>query len=362
MSLVWEFISEMNAGRMCEISRDLMPVINEDEQTRDYRTRVGEEKMFNTPLYNIQEMFMSCLQEMPESGNTQIYLQDYVIDKSTEHSEQLQRLLKQNKTSIKSIYINTNYTYNSLCEIIDLFSLTNLGHLQKLVYCGEVRSKKTEINQILFPSLQNVTLLNGEWISDEENLSKNLARVQNLQYLYFDNFELSHKILEAFFNFISGKKILKQLTFKLKILSRKEHDFHDCKRWNLDLSQHLTLSKLHLQLPERLQLNISTPSLVDVTLEATNLEKSSVLLSRDMLNIESVELNTINISSGSLQNFISVLENLPKSVTVKMLDIRPEEEYGSVREIIRRSQTFHVIRDCKDWCGWVIEFQTRKPS
>jgi hypothetical protein len=360
MSTVWEFISEMNAGRMCAISNDLMSVINEDRKTRDFRTRVGEEKMFDTPLYNIQEIFMSCLQEMPESKNAQICLQDYVIDKRTEHSKQLQRLLKQNKTNIKSLYITTDYTSNSLCEIIDLFSLTGLSHLQKLVYYGE-REKEAQISRILFPSLQNVTLLYGSWTKDQNNLSENLSRLQNLQYLYIGRFVLSHKILETFFNFISSQKSMKELI--LEGFDCKEHDYplYDCKRLNLDLSQHSTLSKVQLyRLPGRLQLNVTTPSLANVKLSAIKLDKSSLLLSRDMLNIKRVKLEDIKMSAGSLQNFITDLENLPQSVTVEMVDIKPDTEYESVREKIRSSQTFQVIDDN---CLWrVIEFKTRKSS
>ncbi|XP_060551982.1 uncharacterized protein LOC132713410 [Ruditapes philippinarum] len=353
MSKICEFISGMNADWMCEILNDLMSVINEDEETRDYRTRTRYEDIYNTPLYNIQKMFMSCLQELPESENIQLCLQDFFIVRHTEvHSKLLQRLLKQNKTNIKSLYIYTR----SLREIIDLFSLTDLSHIQKLFYHGDW--KEDEISRILFPSLQCVTLRQGTWINDEENLSENLARVQNLQYLYIKHFTLSHKILETFYNFISAQKSMKELT--LWQLDCKEHGRRrDCKRWNLDLSQHSTLSKLYLQeLPGRLQLNITTPSLVDVTLWNINLDdESSLLLSRDMLNIERVELWEIEMSAESLQNFISVLENLPQSVTVEMDAITPEKEHDRVRENIRSSQTFHVIQD-----RWGIEFITIKPS
>jgi hypothetical protein len=225
--------------------------------------------------------------------------------------------------------------------------------------------KEAEISRILFPSLQYVTLFRGTWINDEENLNENLARVQNLQYLYIKYFALSHKMLEPFYNFISAQKSMKELT--LSWLNCKEHGRyrrHDCKRWNLDLSQHSTLSKLDLQaLPGRLQLNITTPSLVNVTLWRINLDdESSLLLSRDMLNIECVELKWIEMSAESLQNFMTVLENLPQSVTVEMYGIKPETEYYYVRENIRSSQTFHVIQDEDDWRGRVIEFKTIKPS
>jgi hypothetical protein len=303
---------------------------------------------------------MACLQEMPESENIQLCLQDFFIDWHTMHSEQLQRLLKQNKTNIKSLFITMYNTSSSLRGIIDLFSFTDLSHIQKLFYYGN--EKDAEISRILFPSLQSVSLFFGTWTNDEGNLSKNMTRCQNLQYLYIFNFKLSHKILETIFNFISGQKSMKELT--LMDLDCEEHGRPDCKRWNLDLSQHSTLSKLGLALlPGRLQLNISTPSLVDVELYDINLDKSSLLLPRDMLNIERVKLCYIEMSAGSLQNFINVLENLPQTVTVKMEAIKPETEYDRVKENIRRSQTFHVIQEeDKDKWGQIFVFKTIKPS
>ncbi|XP_060589553.1 uncharacterized protein LOC132744789 [Ruditapes philippinarum] len=362
MSIVWKLIIEMNADLMYAISNDLMSVINEDAITREQRTWTGYKYMYQTPLYNIQKMFMSCIQEMPESENIQLSLQDFFIDWRTKHSEQLQRLSKQNKTNIKSLYIDIRDTFRSLCEIIDVFSLTDLSHIQKLYYDGDGK-EEAMISRILFPSLQSVTLSSGKWPNDDENLGENLARLQNLQYLYIEWFMLSHKILETFSNFISGQKSMKELT--LRRFSCKEHGYrlYDCKRWNLDLSQHLTLSKLNLyKLFGRLQLNISTPSLVNVTLNYINLDESSVLLSCDMLNIERVELQDISMSEGSLQNFITVLDNLPQSVTVKMADIEPETEYKRIKENIRRSQTFHVIQDHGDYWRGAFEFKTRKPS
>ncbi|XP_060602274.1 uncharacterized protein LOC132755426, partial [Ruditapes philippinarum] len=86
MSKIWEFVIELNSDRMCAISNDLMSVINEDEITRDYRTRTRGEDI--------------------------------------------------------------------LREIIELFSLKDLSHIQKLHYIGSRKSKKeAETNRILFPSM-----------------------------------------------------------------------------------------------------------------------------------------------------------------------------------------------------------------
>jgi hypothetical protein len=154
---------------------------------------------------------------------------------------------------------------------------------------------------------------------------------------------------------------MKELT--LYRLRCKEHGRRDCKRLHLDLSQHTTLSKLDLEeLPGRPQLNISTPSLVYVRLWYINLDESSFLLLRDMSNIERVVLGSIEMSARNLQNFITVLENLPQSVTVRMYAIKPETEYDSVRENIRRSQTFHVIQEENENDLQPFEFKTIKPS
>ncbi|XP_060586304.1 uncharacterized protein LOC132742043, partial [Ruditapes philippinarum] len=120
----------------------------------------------------------------------------------------------------------------------------NLSHIQNLYYHGDSREMEAEINWILFPSLQYITVCRGKWTNDEEDLNE-----------------------------------------------------------------------------------------------------SSLLLSRDMLNVERVKLWFIEMSAESLQNFITVLENLPQSVTVTMVDITPETEFDRVRENIRSSQTFHVIQD-----------------
>ncbi|XP_060603628.1 uncharacterized protein LOC132756548 [Ruditapes philippinarum] len=349
MSNIWEFISKLNADRMCAISNDLMTVRNEDEKTRDFRIRTCvEHYIYTIPFYVIQTMFMSCLQEMPESENIQLCLQDFFIDAINEHSELLQRLLKQNKHNIKSLYIDTINTSRKLHELIDLFSLTDLCHIQTLFYEDD-EEKEAEINLILFPSLQSVTLRTGKWTNGEETLNENLARCQKLQYLHISSFTLSHKIMETIFNFVYHQKLMKELT--LKGLKCKEHVGHECERWNLDVSQHSTLTKLKLRNFPRLHLNITTPSLVNVKLSSINLDESSLILSCDMLNIAHLELKEIDMSAGSLQK-ITLLENLPQTVTVEMGYIKPFTEYDRIRENIRRSQTFNVIRD-DDWLSVV---------
>jgi hypothetical protein len=356
MSMICECISKMNPSRICEISNDLMSVINEDKETRDFRTKTDGEDRLDIPLRKLQNKYLSYLQEMPESETIQLCLQDFFIIENDASSGQLQRLLKQNKTKVRSLYIKIGCNPVSLREIIDIFSLTDLSCIQKL-YLSCDREKEAEINSILFPSLQAVTLnVNCQGAHGEETLSENLVRLQYLQYLHIGGFSLSHKRLETFFNFIFGRQSMKVLT--LGPFNCKEHGRLMCNTLNFDLSQHSNLTKLHLQQFPSLRLDITTPSLVYVKLWDINLDKRSVLLSRHMLNIEHVVLWGIEIPARNLQNFITVLENLPQSVTVEMTAIEPETSFECVRENIRGSQTFLVMQNEP----WAFVFKLIKPS
>jgi predicted transcriptional regulator len=78
-----------------------------------------------------------------------------------------------------------------------------------------------------------------------------------------------------------------------------------------------------------------------------------------MLNIELVELKEIEMPAGSLQKFITVLENLPQSVTVGMSAIKPETEYERVKENIRLLKSFQIIRPDKE-TSRSIEFEKQQ--
>jgi hypothetical protein len=306
-------------------------------------------------------MFISFLKEKPESENMQVSLQDVFIARNNEHSEQLQRLSKQNKTNIKSLQINTYNTSTSLREFIELFSLKDLSNIQKSYYYGRWK-KKAEIRLLLFPSVQSVTLSWGEWTENDtenhtENLGEHFAKLQNLQCLHIQWFRLSHKILEIIFKSIQDKKSMKALTFNE--LFCKEHRRRECKGLNLDLSKHLNLKKLYLERLPTLLLNTTTPTLINVELRGIILDENSLLLSAVMLNIERVKLWEIEMPAGCLNNFIAELENLPQLVTVEMYDIIPEIEYTCVREHIRSSKAFDVTADDH---YMVFEFKTRKTS
>ncbi|XP_060604664.1 uncharacterized protein LOC132757409 [Ruditapes philippinarum] len=123
ISTICQFIGKLNPTIMCEISEGFMFVINDDEETREYRSRTDVKYMHYHTLYNIQNMLLSCFKEMTESKHTQLCLQDVFISCDNVHNEHLQCLAKLNRTNIKSLDINGNNTSCSLCEVIDLFSL-----------------------------------------------------------------------------------------------------------------------------------------------------------------------------------------------------------------------------------------------
>jgi uncharacterized protein YcbK (DUF882 family) len=148
-----------------------MSVIDKDEITRNYRTRARGEHLHDKPLRDIQKVLLICVKEMPENERSHLCLQDVFIDRDTVHNKHLQRLSKQNKTNIKSLYLDTSETASNVLEIIDLFGLKDLNCLQKLYYNGYNR-KETEVDILLFPCLQTLSLLWGQLTRSEGNLSQ----------------------------------------------------------------------------------------------------------------------------------------------------------------------------------------------
>ena len=133
----------------------------------------------------------------------------------------------------------------------------------------------------------------------------------------------------------------------------------------MDLSQLTHLTYVYLERLPPLQLNITTPSLVDFTLSVINIDESLLLLSPEMLNFKRVKFSYIEMSAEYLQNNVKVLETLPQSATVEMIWclIKPETERERFRNEIRSSQAFNVTRDYKNKSGkWSFTFKTIKPS
>jgi hypothetical protein len=182
--------------------------------------------------------------------------------------------------------------------------------------------------------------------------------IENLQFLCIEYFTLSHKILETIFDFVSGKTSMREVS--LLSLYCKEHG-RGCKSFDLDLSQHSLLTMLDLQWLPSLQLNVTTSSLISIHLSGIRLVEGSLLLSATMVNITHLELAGTEMSSAeSLQNFIKALENIPQSVTINMVKIKPDAEYENVKKYIRNSETFDVTDDNTHWPQKFL-FKTIKP-
>jgi hypothetical protein len=296
-----KFICDMNAKVMCKLSHDLMSVVNNDEETRNYRTRTGGEKIDKNPLFKIQNVLLSCLKRVSESENLQLYIQDLFIDRSNKQDTQLQEVAKQNENNIKSVYVSTKNSSASFCEIIYIFSLTNIKFIQKAYFEG-YKMKTTAIeNSIFAPSC-------------ERNLGEIMTTFKDLQSLHIGKIAMCHEELKSILNFITSNKVLKQI--ELFELTCTKH-YRSCERIIVDLSQHSHLTKLRLGFLPALQLNMTSPSLVDVNLWHINLGDSS-LLSPDMLKIKSVSLGSIQMSVLSKNELTDVLENLPQPVEVNM--------------------------------------------
>ncbi|XP_060575292.1 uncharacterized protein LOC132732801 [Ruditapes philippinarum] len=408
MSKVFVFISNMNPKLMSAISSDLMPVINNDEITIKYRTLTSYTvRMQIKPLEDIQDMYISCAKERKENTDLKLCLQDFFINencKQENYFKQLQQLCQQNKENIKSIMI-LNKGICSLQEIINLFTLTDLPHIEKLFYRGEIVEE--EIMSLLLKPLKCLTVLSSKWKNHKfvgrccplsAEINERLITLQHLECLNIDCFTMTHEVMETLLNFLTSKKSMKEVT--LYNLYCSDH-YTSCRGFNFDLSQHSQLrrlgfgdipvsqlnmdvslleecnvgklykpgvvssylsqlpaaSKLHLlwcsylESPSDIETMVQTLPLLHhlkvVRLQGINLGERSLTLSPQMINIESVDLLYITMSCSVLHDLITVINKLPHTVTVYMIgcDIKPKTEFEKFKTFRKQSDNFVVTDD-----------------
>ncbi|XP_060558589.1 uncharacterized protein LOC132718907 [Ruditapes philippinarum] len=424
MSKVFVFISNMNPKLMSTISSDLMPVINNDEKTSKYRTLTGYDYMYIDPLQDTQDMYISCAKESQENKDLKLCLQDFFINekcKQENYFKQLQHLCQQNKENIKSIMIE-NEGICSLQEIINLFTLSDLPHIEKLYYQGEIVEE--EIMSLLLKPLKCLTVMSNKWENHQfvgkrcllsAEINGRLVKLQHLECLYVESFTMTHEVMKTLLNFLT-KKSMKEIS--LCNLECSDHDT-SCRGFNLDLSLHSQLRCLGLSLIPVSQLNmdvslleecevgelykpgvvssylsqlpaasklqsfrcsclesssdietmLQTLSLLyhvkDVRLYRINLGERSLTLSPQMINIERVDLWYITMSCSVLYDLITVINKLPHTVTVYMegCDIKPETEFENFKTFIKQSDNFVVTSDGTLKSGvYVFQFKTTTTS
>ncbi|XP_060592506.1 uncharacterized protein LOC132747192 [Ruditapes philippinarum] len=421
MSKVFVFISNMNPKLMSAISSDLMPVINNDEITIKYRTLTIYDYMYIKPLQEIQDMYIYCAKERKENKDLQLCLQDFIINekcKQENYFKQLQYLCQQNKENIKSIMIENEGIYG-LQEIIKLFTISDLPHIEKLYYEGEIVEE--EIMSLLLNPLKCLTMSTCKWENHKfvgkrcrlsAEINGRLVKLQHLECLHIQGFTMTHKVMETLLNILTSKKSMKEI--KLYRLYCGDHDTL-CRGFNLDLSQHsqlrclgfgmIPVSQLNMdvslleecdvgklykpgfvssylnQLPAArklqklecsyLELSSDIDTMVQtlpllhhvkvVTLQRINLGERLLTLSPQMINIERVNLYNITMSCSVLHDLITVINKLLQTVTVWLAgcDIKPETEFEKFKTFIKHSDNFVVTGDGTMRSGvYSFEFKT----
>ncbi|XP_060603870.1 uncharacterized protein LOC132756749 [Ruditapes philippinarum] len=421
-SKVFVFISNMNPKLMSAISSDLMPVINNDEITIKYRTLTRYDRMYIMRLQDIQDMYISCAKERKENKDLKLCLQDFVINENCQQEnylKQLQQLCQQNKENIKSIMIE-NKGICSLQEIIKLFTLSDLPHIEKLCYCGEIVGM--EIMSLFLNPLKCLTVIsskleNHQCVGKRRRLSAEingrLVTLQHLECLNIEYFTMTHQVMETLFNILTSKKSMKDII--LYSLYCSDHKNTSCTGFNLDLSQHSQLSNLRLskipvsqlnidvslleeccvgelykpgvvssylsQLPEASKLqtfkcrylesssDIDTMlqtlpllhHLKDVWLSMINLGERSLKLSPEMISNKSIYFTRVAMSCSVLHDLITVINKLSNTLAVSLrcCDIKPDREFKKFKTFIKHSDDFVVTYDgtMKSGDYW-FEFKT----
>ncbi|XP_060605535.1 uncharacterized protein LOC132758034 [Ruditapes philippinarum] len=327
------------------------------------------------------------------------------------------------KNNIKSIMIQNKGICN-LQEIISLFTLSHLPHIEKLYYQSDIVEE--EIMSLLLKPLKCLTVSSCKWENHQfvgkrcrlsAEINGGLVKLQHLECLYIDCFTMTHEVMETLLNFLTSKKSMKEII--LYSLNCSDHDT-SCRGFNLDLSQHSQLRNLGLSYIPVSQLNMDVslleecivgelykPGVVSsylsqlpaanklqtfrcvdlrsssdietmlqtvpllyhvkyVSLVRMNLGERSLTLSPQMINIERVNLfYIITMSCSVLHDLITVINKLPHTVTVGMegCDIKPETEFENFKTFIKQSDNFVVTYDGTLKSGvYLFEFKTSTAS
>ncbi|XP_060587317.1 uncharacterized protein LOC132742839 [Ruditapes philippinarum] len=422
MSKMFVFISNLNPKLMSAISSNLMPVINNDEITSKYRTFTGYDYMYIDPLQDIQDMYISCANERQENKDLKLCLQDFIIKEKCQQEiyfKQLQHLCQHNKENIKSIMIE-NKGICSLQEMINLLTLSDLPHIEKIYYKGEIVEE--EIMSLCLNPLKCLTLVSSKWENHKfvgircwlsEEINGRLVKLQHLEHLHIQGFTMTHEVMNTLLNVLTSQKSMKEI--RLYRLYCSDHKNSSCRGFDLDLSQHSHLRCLGLGLIPVSQLNMDVslleechigklykPGVVlsylsqlpaasklqtfgcsdlesssdkesvlqtlpllhhmkNVRLYNINLGKRSLTLSPQMINIECIDLFYIKMSCSVLYDLITVISKLPHTVSVYIggCDIKPETEFENFKAFIIHSDNFLVTRfGTKESGVYVFEFKT----
>ncbi|XP_060584957.1 uncharacterized protein LOC132740913 [Ruditapes philippinarum] len=421
MSKVFIFISKMNPKLMSKISSVLMHVVDYDEKTGKYRTMTDYDYRYADELKDIQDMFMAAAKECQKNKDLKICLQDVFINEKC-HDENyfchLQHLILQNKENIKSINIE-NEGICSTRKLIKLFALSDLPKIEKIYYNGEI--KEREMIRLLLKPLKCLTVMSCKWENNDfvekrcplsSDLNGHLIELQHLQCLHLSCFIMCHSEMAAMFDFLTDK--ISMMDIKLLSLYCSDHDT-SCMGFNFDISGHSHLRCLGLHDIPVSQLNINVSLLEECTvgelfkpdvlksylrrlpaacklqtlecgdlessddietmlqtlpllhhvkdlrLHGINLGERSIELSCQMSNIENVILWYMTMSCTALHDLITVVSDLPHSVTVEMrgCDITPETEFEKLKASAKDSDKIMVTIDDTIQSGeYVFEFKT----
>ncbi|XP_053387713.1 uncharacterized protein LOC123541823 [Mercenaria mercenaria] len=408
MSNVFIFISGIDAKCFSFLSEGLMNVINKDKITKTYRSmsRLYDYRTYIQPLKDIQDIYISCINENPKNNDLKLCLQDLLIDRDCHQEsyyENLQRLAIHNKDNMKSLCIKIGI--HSVQEVLYTLAPFDMGSVDKIYYEGEC--KESDLILLLPASVKCITVISSIWQNDNflgdysswsSKLSQMFLNMHQLEAINIDCFKMSHDELGEFLNHLRNRKSMKEIL--LYCLFCKDHGA-SCDGFNLDLSHHSDLRTLALNdIPlSSLKINpsaledcdvglLSKPGLLSSYLEhlprarklhsfaCGQFESSSdietMLATLPLLDqvkefrfsdinlgerpfsllsatkcIQNIQLDKVTMSGSSLSALVKAVEKLPQTVIVGIRDcnIKPKEKLDEVKTYIQRSNHFEVTFD-----------------
>lgn len=395
------FISGFHMELSSSISRELMKIVNEDEKTKKYRS-THQEMLSQSPLKDLQEMYISCCNEIPCEKEASLCLQDVFIGRNCQQ-EQYRKHLKQmttrNKENIRSLYINMSdmesTPYSTAKKVIDYFILCDLENIEKIHYTGKYSD---DILPLLNTSVKCLYLsCIDPW---SPLLFEKVNILQKLEAIKIGGFKMSHSELNLLLNYISKRNCMREI--ELLLLDCTDHEDDSCTGLGVDLSRHFSLRGLTLYWLPLTQVIINMSSLencylqhlynpglrlkflncedckldtfvcrilqssaaIDTVLDTLSLLRhvrevklwrinlgTRTLTFSPHLNIEYLGLTTVTMEAFSISELVELVQKLPQSVRVVIFDciVTPRKKFQSVKEKIKTSRTkFRILEDIKD--------------
>lgn len=274
------FLSGLCPQKATLLFQKLRGVISKSPKTSGYRSDMGSWNYFvgyNENMKKMQNLYTGCVEECTDNTREwlAIEVEDFIIDcdyKNEKYKSILQRLIEENRHTIKSVKVRDIRTRESFEVISNMLKCKEIQGLEKIdLKCNFEEKDLDSLLKNSKTTLKCFVIKGGKWEDDKwvhncvvlsDESYKGIPSFEYLEKLYLRNIQMSHNQLETLLGFLSSKPSMKQLGLKhIECISHTELSGTECPGVSLNLSKHSQLQFLELGEIPVSNLEINTQSL-----------------------------------------------------------------------------------------------------